>query len=406
MALQLRTIEPGEEGAFARSAVIPFLELGHSDAAHHWSGFLEPERTWVVVDGDRFVANCCVFSRRLTLPAAPGGDGSSVSMAGVSGVGVHPTHRRRGLLTQMMAAMLSDARNRQDPVAALLASESEIYGRFGFGLATTAAAVAVSTRRSRFRAPVQRLPLTLMESEEAGRIVPDLFARVVLPRAGQIDRDAATWSSILADHVDQRRGATARYWVVCDEGYASWRVKDSTVWLLDLYGTTDEVEAGLWRFILDLDLVEEVTAKLRPIDESLRWRLADPRQLRTTSVHDFLWVRVLDVPAALESRGYAVGDRIVIEVEPPKVETADRDPAVGRFVLDAGPDGSSCRRATTAEPADLRLGLEDLGALLLGGVRPSALGRAGRVSEGRPGAFAAADRLFATDRAPFTGTSF
>jgi predicted acetyltransferase len=424
MDLQLRTIEESEKTAFARSAVIPFLELGVSDAAHHWSAFLEPERTWVVVDGDRFVANCCVFSRRLALPGA--GDpsvaasgpqlpasgpqvpasGSQVPVAAVSGVGVHPTHRRQGLLGRMMTAMLSDARARHEPMAALLASEASIYGRFGFGLATSGAAVAVHTRRSAFSAPTVALPLILMESDEAAKVVPALFDRLVAGRPGQVNRDEATWADIFEDPTEHRNGATALYWAVGEDGYVSWRVKGTTLSLRDLYGATPEVEAALWRFVLDVDLIDEVVAPHRPVDEAVRWRMADPRQWRTIGLGDFLWVRILDVPAALGSRRYEVADRLVLDVAPPASGTGQPDPVTGRFVLDAGPDGSTCTPAPAGTAADLRLGLTDLGSLLLGGVGASTLAAAGRVVEERPGAAAAADRLFTTSTAPFTGTSF
>jgi predicted acetyltransferase len=411
MDLQLRTIDPSEKAAFARSAVIPFLELGLSDAAHHWSQFLEPDRTWVVVDGDRFVANCCVFTRHLTLPGPGGAPGDSpagprVPVAAVSGVGVHPTHRRRGLLARMMAAMLDDARERGEPVAALLASEAAIYGRFGFGLATSGAQIAVHTRRSAFTRPTSALPLVLMESDEAATVVPPLFVRLVGGLAGQIDRDEATWAGIFEDLTEHRDGATARYWAVGDDGFASWRVKGTTLSLLDLYGATPEVEAALWRFVLDVDLIDEVVARHRPVDESVRWRLADPRQWRTTGLGDFLWVRVLDAVAALESRHYGTAGRLVLDVAAPASRSDRPDPAVGRFVLEAGPDGSTCTPAPAGTAADLSLGVADLGSLLLGGVRATILAQAGRIGEERRGALAAADRLFAGGPAPFTGTSF
>jgi predicted acetyltransferase len=285
-------------------------------------------------------------------------------------------------------------------------SEATIYGRFGFGLATSGTSLAVHTRRSAFAAPTVALPLVLMESDEAAKVVPALFDRLAMGQAGQVDRDEATWASIFEDVTDQRDGATARYWAVGEDGYVSWRVKGSTLLLRDLYGATPEVEAALWRFVLDIDLIGEVVAPHRPVDESVRWRMADARQWRTTAVGDFLWVRILDVPAALGSRRYEAAERLVLDVVPPASGTGQPDPVTGRFVLDAGPDGATCTPASTGTPADLRLGLTDLGSLLLGGVRASTLAAAGRVVEERPGALAAADRLFTTAIAPFTGTSF
>ena len=159
--------------------------------------------------------------------------------------------------------------------------------------------------------------------------------------------------------------------------------------------------------MLDLDLIGRVTAKRRPVDEPLRWRLADPRHLRMVGLDDRLYIRLLDVPAALEARGYRREGRLVLDVVPPR-DTLDGQPDVapGRWVLDAGPDGASCRAARAGEDADLRLGVTELGALYLGGFPASSLAAAGRVSELRPGGLDRADGLLATWPAPLTVTGF
>jgi predicted acetyltransferase len=174
----------------------------------------------------------------------------------------------------------------------------------------------------------------------------------------------------------------------------------------DLRGTTPEVDAGLWRFVLDIDLVGHVTAKRRPLDEPLRWRLADNRQLKTNAIDDRLYVRILDVPAAFEARRYRVEGRLVVEVVPLPAGDGTPDPVPGRWVLDAGPEGASCRAARPGEDADLRLGVTELGALYLGGFPSSVLAAAGRIEELRVGALDRADTLLASSPAPLTGTGF
>jgi predicted acetyltransferase len=174
----------------------------------------------------------------------------------------------------------------------------------------------------------------------------------------------------------------------------------------ELRGTTPEVEAALWRFLLDLDLVGPVTVKRCAVDEPVRWRLADPRQLRTSAVEDRLYVRVLDTAAAFEARGYQAEGRLVLDVAPPDSDEGDVDGAPGRWVLEAGPDGASCRRARTGDDVDLRLGLPALGTLLMGGFAASTLAAGGRVEEARRGALRQADLLFGTRPAPRSGTGF
>ena len=129
---------------------------------------------------------------------------------------------------------------------------------------------------------------------------------------------------------------------------------------------TGAVEAALWRFVLDLDLIGRVTALRRPLDEPLRWRLADPRQLQVTHVEDRLYVRILDVPAAFAARGYRREGRLVFDVQSLPAGDGKPDATPGRWVLDAGPDGATCRPARAGENADLRLGVTELGALYLG----------------------------------------
>jgi predicted acetyltransferase len=193
------------------------------------------------------------------------------------------------------------------------------------------------------------------------------------------------------------------------DGWVSYRYNQQTwpagiprhqVVVQDLVATDAAVHAALWRFVLDLDLVEEVSAPQRPVDEPLRWLLADPRRLRTTEVGDHLWVRILDIPAALAARGYGAEERLVIEV------LSDDDSAGGRYVLETGLGGGHCRRAQNGEKVALVLGLADLGALYLGGVPVSALAAAGRVKEIQPGAAAAAERAFTSPVAPYCTLHF
>jgi predicted acetyltransferase len=412
MDVVVRPLGPDEVDAFTRSVAVPFLENGKPDLDIHWRRHLELERAWVAVDGDRVVGNACIFSRDLTLPSAPAKERPVVPFAAVSGVGVHPTHRRRGLLRQMMGHMLDDARHHGEMLAGLLASESSIYGRFGFGQATTVAEVVIDSRRSAFVAPVPEIDIRLVDTDEATGVIPDLFDRFRRNRAGEPDRNAARWQDTFDDPASQREGASSLFYAVCPEGYAAYRarlhevagIEQHQIEVLDLRGSTPEVEAALWRFVLDLDLIGEVTARGRPVDDPLRWRLVDPRQLRVAGLTDVLYVRLLDIAAALEARGYRRSGRLVLEVYPAQTELAEG--TAGRYVLDAGPDGASCRAARTGEEPDLRLGMTELGSLYLGGVTASVLAAAGRVQEDTPGALDVAGALFADRLAPVTTTGF
>jgi predicted acetyltransferase len=156
---------------------------------------------------------------------------------------------------------------------------------------------------------------------------------------------------------------------------------------------------SLWRFLLGVDLIETVTFNRYALGDPLPWLVDEPRQLRVMALWDDVWMRLVDVAAALGARRYLTEDRLVLDV----VDTF-RPVAGGRFALDGGPDGAECRPTTTS--ADLGLDVGTLGSLYLGGHRPSALARAGRIDELTPGALRRADAFFASDPPPHNQTAF
>jgi predicted acetyltransferase len=254
----------------------------------------------------------------------------------------------------------------------------------------------------------------MLAGEEAARLLPGIFERVQRTWPGQVSRSGAWWRMWLDDPAWIRGDWGPRVLVVHEppggepDGYASYRQRgqwadglpDGVVRVEELHAETPEAAAGLWGFCLDLDLTVAVELRDRPLDEPLHWLLVDPRRLRTTKVADFLWLRLLDLPAALAARRYASAGRLVLEVADALVPANQ-----GRFALEGGPDGAECRPAGQAEP-DVVLDVADLGALYLGGVRFASLARAGRIREGRSGGVALADAMFATDRVPWCSTGF
>jgi predicted acetyltransferase len=420
MTAVVRRIRPEEAPRFRESVMVPFLDpfAGDPDQfadLERWAAISELDRAWVVDAGGHFAGNSAIYSLDVTVPASPGQSCPTVAMAGVSAVGVHPTHRRQGLLRQLMAAMHEDARGRGEAVSGLEASESIIYGRFGYGLAANLAEYSIDSRASAFAVPAPAVDVELIDRHEALRVLPDIFDRQRRGRAGEVSRSAAYWAQLLADQPHHREGLSARFHAGCDGGYALYRAARETnvfqgdrvkIVVEEVRGRSADVEAALWRFVLDLDLVGEVVVKRCPVDEPIRWRLADPRQLRTRSIEDRLYIRILDTAAALEARGYQTEGRLVLDVLPPADSEGDVDAAPGRWVLDAGPDGASCRRARPVDQAELRLDLPALGSLYMGGFPASLLAAGGRIEELVPGSLSRADRLLCTFPAPRSGTGF
>ncbi|HJV09323.1 MAG TPA: GNAT family N-acetyltransferase [Acidimicrobiales bacterium] len=359
-----------------------------------YRAFLEAERCFLAEDGDRVVGSAGNLSLELTVPGPV-----TVPTAGVTVVGVMPTHRRQGILTALMARIADDARRRGEPVAALLASESTIYRRFGYGPAVMSSAVELERTHARLRRPPEVAGrVRILDEDEMKTVLPAIHDRYRRQQPGEVSRKPGWWARYLEDPPERRGGAGARFAAVWedDQGYVTYRVTQNwetgfpsgTLSIEHLLAVDPAVRAGLWQFCFGIDLIAPIKAYLA-VDDPLRWMLVDPRRLRTTSVTDFLWVNLIDVEAALSARSYATDAGLVIEVA-----------GDGRYRL----AGGACRR--TDDLADLALEAPDLGAAYLGGVRFATLARAGLVTELSAGALARADAAFATVPGPISTTGF
>ena len=368
---------------------------------------VELDRTLAAFEGDKIVGTGRLYSLELTMPG-----GRLLPAAGVSWIGVLPTHRRRGILTAIKRTQLDDAAERGEQLAILYASESGIYRRFGYGVSTSSMSVSVERRHSAFLKPVPAGRVRLVEEDDARKLFPEIFDRARRTQPGAVQRVDAWWPDEFFWRDPNEKGT--RYYCICEspdgnlDGYAAYRFEASwdndpngTVHVTDLVTVSPAARAVLWRYLLDVDLVDTIKAWVVPVDEPLRWLLRESRRMRVTRLGDSLWVRVLDAPAALSARTYATSGRVVFEVLDPIRPDAG---AAGRVALDGGPDGAEARR--TSDEPDLVLGVAELGGILLGGVRPSALARAGLVDERTPGALAVADAMFAVDPLPFSMTDF
>jgi predicted acetyltransferase len=370
----------------------------------------EPARSLGMVDDGRWVAGAGAFTFQLTVPG-----GRTIPAAGVTMVGVLSTHRRRGLLRQMMARQLDDIAASGEPVAILTASESSIYGRFGYGLAASCAGLSLDSARTTLARP-STAPGRCRIIRRADAVGPFMAAydRCRLRRPGHLTRSEAYWKRQQLDLSQWRDGASASYWVVHEDdqgqpdGLCCYRVKEDwtdrvargVVIVQDLFGADPEVEAALVEHVLSVDLTDVVRFLDRPVDDPIRYRVADPRRVRTKDLTDWLWLRVLDVPAALEGRTYDAPGTVVLDVR-----DDFRPAAAGRYRLEVSADGSATCTVTT-DAADLTLAVADLGAAYLGGVAFSTLAAAARVREEHPGALATADRLFTSRPAPWCATMF
>lgn len=420
MAVELRGITDDEREAFLRAVFLVFGIQPTEEQLADEQLILETDRSIAGFDDGQVVCSASACSFSMTVPG-----GATLPVAAVTSVGVHPTHRRQGLLRSMMARQLDDVVARGEVLAVLTASEAGIYGRFGYGLAARLQRVAIDTSGG--------LPLWV-EPAVGGRLrlVPDpaehrgaaadVYDRVRRTRVGEMDRTDRQWTYVERDPEAGRGGASARFCVVheaddgavdgccwyrvkrgsSDDGVARWEVV-----VLDLVGDTAEVEAALLVYLAGIDLTTSITGVSRPVDDPWPLRLADSRRYRVQLVKDHLYLRVLDVPAALAARTYEGAGTLVLDVDDPF-----RPGGGGRFRLVAADDGTAtCERLADVSggPADdplVRLDAAALGSLYLGDVAPSTLADAGRLVPSGPDALRLADRILTSARSPFCTADF
>lgn len=409
MDFELRPIIPDEFLAFSRSAVAGFGEHAKDEELEEERPLFNFERSIAAFDGDRIVGTGETFTFQLTVPGH-----RQIPAGGVSWITVQPTHRRRGILNSMMTRILDDVQEREEAVAILWASESIIYGRYGYGTATTEMRFTLDSAAAKFAfSPQHGGQVEMFTREEAAAILPAIYEKARLLQPGAITRSDAYWDySLQRDPERWWDGAGPRFFAVYRndkgkmDGYIAYRIKNEwtngvpngELRVMELVSCTPSARAALWAFVLQIDLIHHIDARC-PVDEPLRWMLADSRRLRVIRYHDGLWVRPMDICATLRGRNYASEGRLVLEVH-----DRFRPDNNGSYELEASADGAGCRR-TTKEP-DLQLEVADLGASYLGGTSFSSLARAGRVHECTAGALARAELLFAGERAPSCQTDF
>lgn len=368
------------------------------DDLGRWTQNFERERMHAAWEDGHVVGGAGAFSFNFSVP------GGTMPCAGATVVGVYPTHRRRGVLTALMRAQLDDVRERGEPIAALWASEERIYGRFGFGMASLQGEISLARDRASFAQPYEPAGrVRLVEADEAQELFPPVWDTARARTPGMFARPASWWEHrVLADPEERRQGAGPKRFVVHETGgtptgYAVYRhapawehgVSTGKLRVLEAIAATPGATREVWRYLLDVDWVETVEAYLLPVDHPLFLLLAEPRRMRYR-LGDGLWVRLVDVAAALSGRSYAADGSVVLEVRDAFCPWNE-----GRWLLEGGE-----ARGTDAEP-ELRLDVGALGSAFLGGFTFAELERGSRLEELREGAVARADAMFRTDVAPW-----
>jgi predicted acetyltransferase len=402
MTLVVRPITEDERPQFRRLLGLAFGFDPTDEGLEAFNATLERERTICAFDGGQMIGTAGAFSLDMTVP------GGVAPVAGTTMVSVLATHRRRGVLRQMMRAHLDEARDHGDVMAALWASESSIYERFGFGSAASRVDAKLERGRAHFRAsPLGAGTVRLVELEEAKQLLPIVFEQTRHIRPGMINRSATDWEhGAFRDPENRRAGATSYRYAVYEErgaprGYVQYRAKEDwdedgspkgEVRITELQAVDLAASDSLWRYVGSIDLIREISYWNLPIDDPLPWLLADSRRL-SRRISDSLWMCPIDIPAALSTRKYSREGRLVIEVH-----DGFNPWNAGTYVLDT--DGAEALCLPTSSEPEVRLAAADLGAIYLGGVRLLTLYAAGR-AQGSLDDLRRADAMFTWHPAPW-----
>ncbi|WP_439657150.1 GNAT family N-acetyltransferase [Lentzea sp. HUAS TT2] len=364
-----------------------FPETPDENGGGLWWSAAEMDRGVLAETQGKAVGTAIAHSFELTLPGAVVGPA-----AGITAVGVLPTHRRQGVLTEMMRYQLGELRERGEFLSVLLASEGEIYGRFGYGPATYTRRMTIPGK-SAFRTQVRTGSIEVLPRAESTEVLEQVYDRYRRTQPGALSRPHRWWAlgagmppvvpapRYVAVHRDDQG---------VPDGYATYTVDNGTLTIDETITADDAVFAALARFALDHDLVTEVVFQHVPTGHPLRWMLADFNAGPISAEMDWLWVRLLDVPRALTTRGWLTDGEIVLDVDDPFLREHHR------YLLTVEDGVAEC--VETGRDPDLELDVRDLGSIYLGGTTPSTLVRAGHVkAHGSP---ANADALFRSERPP------
>ncbi|MCX4093309.1 GNAT family N-acetyltransferase [Nocardia sp. alder85J] len=355
------------------------------------------EQALVAVDGERVVGYSAVRPQTITVP-----EGRSVLAETIANVAVAPTHRRRGILRALYTEQHRRTEAAKRPITAFTASQGGIYGRFGYAPAVVTHDIVVQRAQAEFRADapdpggVELTPIPV-----ARQVIPEIYQRWQRVTPGAQQRPGVSWAMLFDDPVHRRGGGTRLFALVHADGYALYRyhrrATGSAVEVVELRAVTPVAYAGLWRALLALELFDRVEASVVPGDP-LPYLLTDPRQVYTVAHRDALWLRLMDVPAALTARGYAGDLDLVLAVHDPF-----RD-AGGAFALRVCEGVAEC--APTERAADAELGIDVLAGMYLGAHRARAFAAANRLRTGDPALLRALDTAFGSEREAALGWFF
>lgn len=348
------------------------------------------------------VGTSLCYKLRLTVPG-----GATLKAAWLAMIAVAATHLGRGVWQQLSIRGFGILQERNYPILCGVPTQPTVYEILGAGVASYARTYNIEPRFTDLRAKPERNRARVVEADEARGLLPDLYDRWCAVTPGALSRSRAWWANVLEDRVTQRDNGSTLNYVVHPDGFMTYRVIGASphafrrpfgnLIVQDFCPITPEAHTDLLATLLSLKMFDNSVIET-PVDDPLPLKLKDQLAAQTTKVNDFLWMRIMNVPEVLPKRAYRADADLVLDVTDPL------GVAGGRFLLRIRDGVGTC--TPHDGPADIKIGLGDLGSIYMGAHRAWELHQADRITELRSGALLDLDAAFTTQRAPYCGTLF
>lgn len=402
--MEIRRLEPADFDQLSTLLGVVYLADPSDERRERFQTLNENDRTFGAFDGDELVGSIGAFTFDVTVPGR-----RTLSMAGTTIVAVKPTHRRQGLLRQMMGVHFEDIAAHDEPLAGLWASEAPIYGRFGYGWATDFVDATISSGGRITGDLDESVTVRMTDRDGLLSVAPSLYEEVRLGEPGTISRSKDWWELRRTDDdPSERNGASGNRYAIARRGgepvgYAIYRTKDEykdgistgEVRMREVLATDLDAELALWNFLFSIDLTTSVHIYARPIDDPLLHRLVDSRNYQR-KVGDGMYVAVMDAPTALAGRAYSAPGSLTIRITDHVI--------AGTYALEVDESGEAAAGAADAAP-DVTMDAKTLGAIYLGGRRANTMARAGLIT-GDESSIRLLDRVFQGAHAPLIRDGF
>jgi predicted acetyltransferase len=394
--LSLRPVTAGELESFARAEARANNRHATQEYVVHGQHSLATDRTLAAFDGDELVATSVSHAFQISIP------GGELPLGGIGWVSVLPTHRRRGIMTQLVDEHLRASHERGECLCGLWSTGGDMYARYGFGISAFSESWKIDAHNARLNTVVPNAGrLISLHTPESRVRFPDVFTRLGKQRTGVVERDEIFWDVEFEDREEQRHGASGFFFTGYEldnqlDGYLKYRINEERreLEVSELVSTTLDASTTLWAYCFELEQIDTISAWNRPVDDPLPWQVTNPRVIKR-NLHDAMWLRLVSVSDALTSRAYATKNRLVLQVADTICPWND-----GRYELNVDAAAVSCEQTTA--PADVTVDVSVLGAIYLGGISPGTLHRAGGLEQHRDGAVTELANLFATSVSPWT----